>query len=350
MVTGDASSLVNAARRAVEQVRADDPALAPVATRLEELYYLLTETATDLAGYLTGIEADPVRLEVVNERIAELENLCRRHGPTLDDVLLWAEQGALRLAELDGDDDRIEQLSAQRDELRVQLAGCAAEVSGARRAAAEKFAAAVTTELTELAMPHARIAVNVSQREVGDGGGKAVSASAALPVPDPDTGAERLVAFGPNGIDDVELRLAPHAGAPFLPIAKGASGGELSRVMLAVEVVFAGADPVPTFVFDEVDAGVGGKAAVEVGRRLSRLARTAQVIVVTHLPQVAAFADRQLLVRKESDGSVTSSGVTVLDESERRRELARMLSGLEDSELGQLHADELLAAAHAERR
>ena len=349
---GDASSLVNAARRAVEQVRGDDPALAPIATRLEELYYLLTETATDLAGYLAGIEADPLRLEAANERIAELENLCRRHGPTLDDVLAWAEQGALRLAELDGDDDRIEQLAARRDALRERLAGCAAEVSGARRSAAEKFAAAVTTELAELAMPHARIAVHVAQREVpaGADGAPATAIATALPVPDPDTGAERLVAFGPNGIDDVELRLAPHPGAPFLPIAKGASGGELSRVMLAVEVVFAGADPVPTFVFDEVDAGVGGKAAVEVGRRLARLARTAQVIVVTHLPQVAAFADRQLLVRKESDGSITSSGVTVLDETERRRELARMLSGLEDSELGQLHADELLAAAHAERR
>jgi DNA repair protein RecN (Recombination protein N) len=345
VAAGDASSLVSAARRAVEQVRGDDPALAPIATRLEELYYLLTETATDLAGYLAGIEADPVRLEIVNGRVADLENLCRRHGPTLDDVLAWAERGALRLAELDGDDDRIEQLASTRDELRARLAGYAAEVSGARRAAAEKFAAAVTTELAELAMPHARIAVHVAQREVAAGG-----SAAALPVPDPETGAERLVAFGPNGIDDVELRLAPHPGAPFLPIAKGASGGELSRVMLAVEVVFAGADPVPTFVFDEVDAGVGGKAAVEVGRRLARLARTAQVIVVTHLPQVAAFADRQLLVRKESDGSITSSGVTVLDESERRRELARMLSGLENSELGQAHADELLAAAHAERR
>jgi DNA repair protein RecN (Recombination protein N) len=305
-----------------------------------------------LAGYLAGIEADPVRLEVVNERIADLENLCRRHGPTLEDVLTWAEQGALRLAELDNDDDRIEQLRAHRDDLRTRLAGYAAEVSAARRAAAEKFAAAVSTELAELAMPHARIAVHVAQRELaGDvDGASGASAPNALPVPDPDTGAERLVAFGPNGIDDVELRLAPHPGAPFLPIAKGASGGELSRVMLAVEVVFAGADPVPTFVFDEVDAGVGGKAAVEVGRRLARLARTAQVIVVTHLPQVAAFADRQLLVRKESDGSITSSGVTVLNEAERRRELARMLSGLEDSESGQAHADELLATAHAERR
>jgi DNA repair protein RecN (Recombination protein N) len=346
----DAASLVNAARRAVDQAKADDAALTPIATRLEELYWLLTETATDLAGYLAGIEADPVRLEVVHERIGDLENLCRRYGPTVEDVLAWAERGALRLAELEGDDDRIERLTARRDELRAQLAGFAAEVSGARVAAAEKFAAAVTTELSELAMPHARVAVNVAQRVIADSaqvpsGGDA----SALPVPDPDTGAERLVAFGPNGVDDVELRLAPHPGAPFLPIGKGASGGELSRVMLAVEVVFAGADPVPTFVFDEVDAGVGGKAAVEVGRRLARLARTAQVIVVTHLPQVAAFADRQLLVRKENDGSVTSSGVIVLDEAQRRRELARMLSGLEDSELGQAHADELLAAAHAER-
>ena len=350
----DAASLVNAARRAVDQVKGDDAGLVPVATRLEELYWLLTETATDLAGYLAGIEADPVRLEVVHARIGDLENLCRRYGPTVADVLAWAEAGALRLAELDGDDDRIETLTARRDELRAQLAGYAGEVSLARSAAAEKFAAAVTTELAELAMPHARIAVHVAQREIATEGEGAAAASAAppvsaLPVPDPETGAERLVAFGPNGVDDVELRLAPHPGAPFLPIGKGASGGELSRVMLAVEVVFAGADPVPTFVFDEVDAGVGGKAAVEVGRRLARLARTAQVIVVTHLPQVAAFADRQLLVRKENDGSVTSSGVTVLDEAQRRRELARMLSGLEDSELGQAHADELLAAAHAER-
>lgn len=348
--SGDASSLVNVARRAIDQVRGDDAALDPVAARLEELYWQLTETATDLAGYLAGIEADPVRLEVVNERIGVLENLCRRHGPTLEDVLAWAEQGALRLAELDNDDDRIEQLRARRDDLRTRLAGYAAEVSDARRAAAEKFAVAVSTELAELAMPHARILVHVAQRELPPDADGASGGANALPVPDPDSGARRLVAFGPNGIDDVELRLAPHPGAPFLAIAKGASGGELSRVMLAVEVVFAGADPVPTFVFDEVDAGVGGKAAVEVGRRLARLARTAQVIVVTHLPQVAAFADRQLLVRKESDGSITSSGVTVLGETERRRELARMLSGLEDSELGQAHADELLATAHAERR
>jgi DNA repair protein RecN (Recombination protein N) len=134
-----------------------------------------------------------------------------------------------------------------------------------------------------------------------------------------------------------------------LPLSKGASGGELSRVMLAIEVVFAGADPVPTFVFDEVDAGVGGKAAVEVGRRLARLARLAQVIVVTHLPQVAAFADAHLVIEKADDGSVTRSGLTRLDDAGRVTELSRMLAGLEDSEFGRAHAGELLAAAAAER-
>jgi DNA repair protein RecN (Recombination protein N) len=155
--------------------------------------------------------------------------------------------------------------------------------------------------------------------------------------------------YGTYGADDVEIRLAAHQGAPPLPLHKGASGGELSRVMLGIEVVFAGADPVPTFVFDEVDAGVGGKAAVEIGRRLARLARMAQVIVVTHLPQVAAFADTHLVVEKDSDGSVVSSGVTRLDDAGRIRELSRMLAGLEDSEFGRAHATELLEAAAAER-
>lgn len=183
-------------------------------------------------------------------------------------------------------------------------------------------------------MPHARVTVAIRQTEV--------------PEADAGSGIEiggRAVAYGPAGADEVELLLAPHPGSPARPIAKGASGGELSRVMLAVEVVFAGSDPVPTYLFDEVDAGVGGKAAVEVGRRLARLARTAQVVVVTHLPQVAAFADRQLLVEKTNDGSVTRSGVTVLEGEARIRELSRMLAGQEDSELARAHAEELLATA-----
>lgn len=205
-------------------------------------------------------------------------------------------------------------------------------MTDARTEAAERFAAAVTAELASLAMPHARVSFEIRQTEDPEGvevGGRAV-------------------ACGPSGADEVELLLAPHPGAPPRPIAKGASGGELSRVMLAVEVVFAGTDPVPTYLFDEVDAGVGGKAAVEIGRRLAKLAKTAQVVVVTHLPQVAAFADRQLLVEKTNDGSVTRSGVKVLEGEERVRELSRMLAGQEDSETARAHAEELLATARAD--
>jgi DNA repair protein RecN (Recombination protein N) len=191
-----------------------------------------------------------------------------------------------------------------------------------RAESSARFAEEVTEELTALAMPHARLAAVVSPLEGGP---------------------------GPYGADEVEFKLAPHPGAPPLPLHKGASGGELSRVMLAIEVVFAGADPVPTFVFDEVDAGVGGKAAVEIGRRLARLARVSQVIVVTHLPQVAAFADNHLVVEKSNDGLVTSSGVVRLDQPARVRELSRMLAGLEDSEFGQAHAEELLALAARDR-
>jgi DNA repair protein RecN (Recombination protein N) len=202
-----------------------------------------------------------------------------------------------------------------------------------RTAAADAFAAAVTAELADLAMPHAVVRVEVSRQEQPDG----------LEV----DGAP--VAFGPHGVDQVEITLAAHPGAAARPLARGASGGELSRVMLAVEVVLAGSAPVPTFVFDEVDAGVGGRAAVEVGRRLARLARTAQVLVVTHLPQVAAFADRHLLVEKSSDGAVTRAGVRALDDGDRVGELTRMLAGLDGSESGRAHAEELLAAATAAR-
>lgn len=332
----DATTLVAGAQRAVDAVRAHDPELAGLASRLGEIGILLGDVAGELAGYADNLDADPLRLAAVEERRSVLAHLTRKHGTDIDGVLAWAEQGAARLGELEGDDERIEGLTAERDALRAELGGLAQDLSDARAEAADRFAAAVTAELAELAMPHARVGVALRQTEAAD----------------PETGIEvggRAVAFGPTGADEVELQLAPHPGSPARPIAKGASGGELSRVMLAVEVVFAGSDPVPTYLFDEVDAGVGGKAAVEVGRRLARLARTAQVIVVTHLPQVAAFADRQLLVEKTNDGSVTRSGVTVLEGEDRVRELSRMLAGLEDSELGRAHAEELLAAAKAAR-
>jgi DNA repair protein RecN (Recombination protein N) len=330
----DAVTLLGGARQALEAVVSHDPALAALAGRLAEAAYLISDVAAELASYAQAVDADPGRLAVVQERRAELARLVRAYGSEgggpagdygsgggLAAVLGWAKQAAARLGQLDGDDERISGLAEEETALAAAAGELAGQLSAGREDAARRFAADVTAELSALAMPHASLTVAVS------------------PLGEP----------GPHGADDVEIRLAAHPGAPALPLQKGASGGELSRVMLAIEVVFAGADPVPTFVFDEVDAGVGGKAAVEVGRRLARLARIAQVIVVTHLPQVAAFADAHLVVEKSDDGSVTRSGVIRLDEQGRVRELSRMLAGLEDSEFGRAHAEELLAAAAAER-
>jgi DNA repair protein RecN (Recombination protein N) len=340
----DAVSLMAGARQALEAVAGYDPALAGLAGRLSEAAYLVADVAAELASYVQSVDSDPARLAAVQERRAELNRLIRAYGgiatapaagpeggtaagpdagpavPSLSGVLAWASQAGNRLAELDGDDDRVSGLAAQEAELAGTVRELAGRLTELRRAAAQQFAADVTAELTALAMPHAQLTVAITEGELGS-----------------------------HGADEVEIRLAAHPGAPSLPLSKGASGGELSRVMLAIEVVFAGADPVPTFVFDEVDAGVGGKAAVEIGRRLARLARLAQVIVVTHLPQVAAFADTHLVVEKSGDGSVTRSGVTRLDDTGRVTELSRMLAGLEDSEFGRAHAGELLAAAAAER-
>ncbi|MEU5021183.1 DNA repair protein RecN [Streptomyces angustmyceticus] len=328
----DATTLVAGAHRALEAVRSHDQELSALAERLGEIGILMADVAGELASYADGLDADPLRLAAVEERRAALNHLTRKYGQDIAAVLAWSEESAARLAELDGDDDRIGELAAERDALRAELGELAQTLTDARTASAKRFADAVTAELAELAMPHARVTVEIRQTEVAeDADGIEVGG--------------RTVAYGPAGADEVELLLAPHPGAPPRPIAKGASGGELSRVMLAVEVVFAGSDPVPTYLFDEVDAGVGGKAAVEVGRRLARLAKSAQVVVVTHLPQVAAFADRQLLVAKTNDGSVTRSGVTVLEGEERVRELSRMLAGQEDSETARAHAEELLETA-----
>lgn len=331
----DATTLVGGAGRALEAVRSHDPALAGLAERMGEISILLSDVAGELAGYADNLEADPLRLGAVEERRAALTGLTRKYGQDIATVLAWSQESAARLTELEGDDDRIGELTVERDALRAELSGLAQALTDARTEAAARFAEAVTTELASLAMPHARVSFDIRQTE----------------APDETSGVEvggRAVTYGTHGVDEVELLLAPHPGAQPRPIAKGASGGELSRVMLAVEVVFAGSDPVPTYLFDEVDAGVGGKAAVEVGRRLAKLAKSAQVVVVTHLPQVAAFADRQLLVEKTNDGSVTRSGVTVLEGEDRVRELSRMLAGQEDSETARAHAEELLATARAD--
>ncbi len=325
----DALGTVSAARRALESVREHDPRVASLADRVAEVSYLLSDVAADVAGYATAVETDPARLAAVSERRAALTALQRKYGETVEEVLAWAEDAAGRLLLLDTSDERVASLRTERAELRADLASRAAELSGLRQQAATLLASQVTTELQSLSMPHAVVEVRLAQTpderglDLGDG----------------------PVAFGPHGVDDVELLLAANTGSEPRPLGKGASGGELSRVMLAIEVCLAATRPVPTFVFDEVDAGVGGKAAVEIGRRLAALAQHSQVLVVTHLPQVAAFADRHVVVRKSSDGSVTTSGLELLDDGGRVRELSRMLAGLESSDTAMAHAEELLEMA-----
>ena len=308
----DVSSLLADARRALE--RAADPALTALGEQLADLSYRAADIAVELSGFLADLdESGPAELAAVEERRAILNGLVRAHG-SLDAALALLESGSARLAELDDDGDRVERRGAQLAEAREVLDARAAALTEARTQAAERLSAAVTEELHALAMPDARLLVDVAP------------------------GAEAA-----HGRDEVSLLLSPHPGAEPRIVSKGASGGELSRVMLAIEVVISQTDPVPTFVFDEVDAGIGGAAAIEVGRRLARLAEKSQVIAVTHLAQVAAFAGNHLSVVKANDGSVTKSSVTRLEGAQREAEMARLLSGLSDSDAALTHARELLA-------
>jgi DNA repair protein RecN (Recombination protein N) len=328
----DASGLLSTAARLLEGQGGVDAALAELAGRLTEAATQVGDVAAELSGYLAALDADPDRLSAIHERRAALRSLTRKYAEDADGVIAWAEHARQRLVELDPADEALAELAAEAERLAGETASLAARLSASRRQAATRFAEQVSAELTGLAMPHSRVEVAVNPRPVGRG-------EAALAVDGVELGA------GPDGTDEVELRLVAHPGAPALPLQKGASGGELSRVMLAIEVVFAGAGGPATLVFDEVDAGVGGRAAVEIGRRLARLARQHQVLVVTHLPQVAAFADQHLVVAKDAGGAVTTSGVRVVEHTDRARELARMLAGLPDSDLGIAHAEELLAVA-----
>lgn len=324
------------ARSALGGLLEHDPALRELDRRLADLGYLAADLGADLSGYVSDIELDPARLAWVQQRRADLSGLMRKYGDTVDEVLEWARKGAARLDVLLNAEDTLAGLGARLEALRCELGEAAAALTRARREAATGLAAAVTEELAHLAMGKAVVEVSVGDRATEDG----------LAVP----GRQQAVRFARHGVDDVEILLAANPGAPARSVAKAASGGELSRVMLALEVVTGarGAGEVPTFVFDEVDAGVGGRAALDIGARLAALARHAQVIVVTHLAQVAAFADRHLVVTKSSDGHVTSSGVVQVDGDERLRELARMMAGV-DSDTAVEHAGELLAQA-GERR
>ncbi|GAA2565402.1 DNA repair protein RecN [Winogradskya consettensis] len=329
----DATQLLGTAKRTLEAQASVDPALAELAGRIEEAATLVADVSSELSAYLSQLDADPARLETIYERRAALRALTRKYADDVEGVIAWADHARSRLALLDTSDEVLEELDKERVRLAAQVAELAGRVTAARVEAAGRFSEQVTVELAGLAMPHSRVEIAVLARTAGRD----------EPVIDE-------LAVGPDGADEIEIRLIAHPGAPALPLQKGASGGELSRVMLAIEVVFAGAGGPPTLVFDEVDAGVGGQAAVEIGRRLARLARTHQVLVVTHLPQVAAFADRHLVVQKDTGGAITTSGVKIVEETDRARELARMLAGLPDSDLGIAHAEELLAVADREKR
>lgn len=297
-----------------------DEQLGQVSRQISEISALLTDAAAELGGYVSELDdSGPERLAEVHQRRAQIDRILRLYGPEITDVLAWAAESRSRLDTLHSDEDRIAELTAAVQDQQAQLWTQAEQLRGLRRAAGERLSVAVGAELAELSMPHARLEVVVDAVED----------------------------LGPQGADTVSFLLSPHAGAHALPLGKGASGGELSRIMLALEVVLASYDAAATFIFDEVDAGVGGKAAAQIGRRLALLAQHAQVIVVTHLPQVAAHADQHIRVFKTSDAAegVTASDVRALTEAERVEELARMLAGDEGSAAAKTHAQELIDAA-----
>ncbi len=302
-------------RKAVEHESSLDPKLAEFAKRLRELEVLVADLAGDLGNYSSAIDASPQRLAYVEDRRAALKALTREFGQ-VDDLLAWVTENEPRRAQLAGGDEVIAQLNTDLAKVNAQIKDVAAKLTKARQKAADEFAKAVSSELEGLAMAGAKVEFVINEAKLG-----------------------------PFGGDDISLGLSSRPGAPLVAVAKGASGGELSRIMLAVEVVLAKADPIETFVFDEVDAGVGGAAAVEVGKRLAQLAKTSQVVVVTHLPQVAAFADKHLVISRIAGDEFHQSAVSEVKDSDRVTELSRMLAGLSDSDAGTKLAEELLALA-----
>lgn len=326
---------VGRAQAALEST--DDSALQALGGRLAEAMAVIGDVSGELGDYLSELPSDASTLETKLARQAELRTLTRKYAADIDGVLAWSRDAAERLAQLDVSEESLAALDRKVAELEAQLVAAASELTKARSKAAKGLAKAVTTELAGLAMTNAVFTIGV--------GPMPARADDSAPVTMPDG---EVLHAGHDGVDAVEFGFTAHRGADVLPLAKSASGGELSRVMLALEVVLSASTAGTTMVFDEVDAGVGGRAAVQIGRRLARLARTHQVIVVTHLPQVAAFADAHLVV-DSGNGRAKSSGVRRIDDEDRVAELARMLAGLGESDSGRAHARELLEAAQQER-
>jgi DNA repair protein RecN (Recombination protein N) len=324
-----ALTLLHSARRALDSVKSKDSRLESIAERVSEAVFILDDAATDLASYATGLEADPRRLDALNERKSQLNAFIKKWGASTsgDEELVLlaakAKSGKEVIADLEGGDDRIAELEGSLTVAKKDLLKNAKALTEARGKQAEKLSDLVTTEIHALAMPHTQFFVEV------------ISPDYSSNLKESD--------FNQLGCDEISMLIRAHIDGPKVALGKGASGGEMSRIMLGLEVVIAQTHPVGTYIFDEVDAGVGGKAAIEVGKRLHQLSKQAQVIVVTHLPQVAAWADTHFVVKKSSDGSVVASGVAKVQDADRVEEIARMLAGLEESTSAREHASELLA-------
>ena len=321
-----AINLLQQIRKNLDSVNGKDKQLDAITERYTENLLNLQDISSELTSYLTYLEADPNRFEKLQQRKAALNSLLKRYGKGSDkeaayeQLLEDGKSARERIADLSGGDERIAELQQEADLLFQQLQEAGIAISKLRRSAATKLSAKVTEEVKALSMPNASFVI---EQIAGD--------------------SKNIKSFTSNGIDEISILFSAHSGGTPLPLNKVASGGELSRVMLALEVVIAEAEPIGTYIFDEVDAGVGGKAAIEVGRRLSKLSKSAQVIVITHLAQVAAWADNHLVVKKSENGSVTQSDVNEVTADDRKVEIARMLSGQEDSQTAQEHAGELLA-------
>ena len=324
-----ALNLLHSARRFLDAAKGKDSRLEEIAGRVAESLFILDDASSDLAAYATGLEADPERLDVLHNRKAEINLFIKRWGGagSLDDELVLlsakAKTGKESIADLKGGDDRIAELEGELAKTKKSLLTSAESLTKSRSDSSLTLSKAVTTEIQALSMPHTQFFAEVSAPDYQS------------PMKESD--------FTALGCDEITMQIQGQIDGPKIALGKGASGGEMSRIMLGLEVVIAQSHPVGTYIFDEVDAGVGGKAAIEVGKRLHALAQNAQVIVVTHLPQVAAWADTHFVVRKSSDGSVVQSGVSKLAQSERVEEIARMLAGLEESSSAREHAAELLA-------
>lgn len=354
------AQLVSTASSALAPAAAHDPELDALRRRLDEIGYLASDLASDLSGYAAGVDVDAERLDAVHRRRADLTALLRRFGPTTRELLRFAREARDELSRLDLSADDVDELARRTESLRVQVGRLGAQLSSVREETARRVGREVGEELSHLAMGTAEVVVHVGRRpaaatgpDAREQGGNTDDRVQSRETDEPTSSGDEPPGTVPlpdgrqavprrHGLDDVEIRLSANPGVPPRSVARAASGGELSRVMLALEVV-CGGESLPTYVFDEVDAGVGGSAALDLGARLARLARTAQVVVVTHLGQVAAYADRHLVVRKSSDGQVTSSDVVVVEGADRESELARMLGGVADSRAATEHARELLA-------